>query len=96
LFQLFVVLRLLENVGIALVLLPSIVGRCSLPAKVAVDALAIDIELPPNIFRIFIVAIGHDVSPDAPDSPMKAPVATPFSKLRTSLQSILAKSERTR
>jgi len=55
------VLRLLENVGISLVVGSLEVVRCGFAAQVAVDALTVDVELAAGVFCVFIFAICHGV-----------------------------------
>ena len=53
---------LLENVGITPVVAAREVGRSSLTAQIAVDALVIHVELPRHVLWIFIRNVGHRLS----------------------------------
>lgn len=57
--DLLVILRLLEDVGIAFVIGAGEIVRGRFAAKVAIDALAIDVELAGDVFRISVFAICH-------------------------------------
>ena len=51
--------RLLVYVGMPTIIVTTEVRRCGFAAKIAVDALVIDIELSIYIFGIFICGVGH-------------------------------------
>lgn len=54
-----VVFGLLENVGISLVVRTGEIAWCGFTAKVAVDALAIDVKLSADVFYVLIFFICH-------------------------------------
>jgi len=51
--------RLLKNVRIAAIIIPSKIVRRSLAAKVAINALVIDVKLAGRVLRISICKVGH-------------------------------------
>jgi hypothetical protein len=55
----FVVLRLFVDVGMPTVVVSREVGGGRLPAKVAVDALIVDVKLSSDVFRILVRYISH-------------------------------------
>lgn len=52
--------RLLANVGDTLIVIAGEEVRSGLTAKVAIDAVAVDVELAGHILFIFFVNIGHN------------------------------------
>jgi hypothetical protein len=52
-------LRLFVNVGMPAVIVPFEIGRSSLAAQIAVDALIIDIEFARYVFGVFVRGVGH-------------------------------------
>jgi hypothetical protein len=53
--------RLLVYVGIAPVVAAREIGGCGFPAQIAVDALVIDIEVPCDVFGVFVRGFGHKI-----------------------------------
>jgi hypothetical protein len=54
--------RLLKDIGVTSIVMAFEIGRGSLTAQIAVDALVIDVECSGRVFRIFIRNVGHRLS----------------------------------
>jgi hypothetical protein len=54
--------RLLKHIGVAAVVAAREISGCGFPAKVAVNALVIDVKLSGHVFRVFIRNVGHRFS----------------------------------
>ena len=54
---------MLVNVGMSAVIIPLVIGGSSFAAKIAVNALIIDVIFSVYVFRIFICSVSHVLSP---------------------------------
>ena len=51
--------RLFEDVGVPFILGTGEIVWCGFATEIAIDTLAIDVELAGDVFHIFVFAIGH-------------------------------------
>ena len=72
-----VVIRLFENVRVTFIVRSGEVIRRSFTTKIAIDALAIDIELSLYVFFVLIFAVGHQSVSRVVDAACIAPTAPP-------------------